>query len=83
MTAPTLFPYQQRGASFLAERRAAILADDMGLGKTIQAVTAADKVQASLAGTATTIASGLGRWMKSGWCRATPERQAGSEPASV
>jgi SNF2 family DNA or RNA helicase len=42
-----LFPYQLTGADFLAERRAAILGDAMGLGKTIQAIVAADRIEAT------------------------------------
>jgi len=41
-----LFPYQQEGATFLAERRTAYLADDPGLGKSAQAVTACLQVGA-------------------------------------
>ncbi len=41
---PTLRPYQQTGAKFLADRRFAILGDKMGLGKTPQALTAALKL---------------------------------------
>lgn len=37
-----LFPFQQIGAKFLAERRFALLADEMGLGKTPQAIRACD-----------------------------------------
>jgi SWI/SNF-related matrix-associated actin-dependent regulator 1 of chromatin subfamily A len=43
---PALFPFQQRGAAFLAERRAAILGDAMGLGKTVQAIEATRIVNA-------------------------------------
>jgi len=35
-----LAPFQEQGALFLSQRRAAYLADDMGLGKTIQAIRA-------------------------------------------
>lgn len=37
----TPYPYQWRGAEFLAQRGRALLADEMGLGKTIQAILAA------------------------------------------
>jgi len=37
-----LYPYQMRGALFLAYRGRAILGDDMGLGKTVQALAAAE-----------------------------------------
>jgi superfamily II DNA or RNA helicase len=36
-----LYPFQLKGAAFLASRGRALLADDMGLGKTIQAIAAA------------------------------------------
>ena len=36
-----LYPFQMKGATFLASRGRALLADDMGLGKTIQAIAAA------------------------------------------
>lgn len=39
-------PYQTDGASFLASRKAALLADEPGLGKTLQAIRACDEVQA-------------------------------------
>jgi SNF2 family DNA or RNA helicase len=42
----TLFPYQQAGADFLADRTKALLADGMGLGKTAQAIVAANKIGA-------------------------------------
>lgn len=42
----SLFPYQQVGASWLAERGRAYLADEMGLGKTPQAIVAADRALA-------------------------------------
>ncbi len=38
--------YQNTGAKFLASKKCALLADEMGLGKTIQAIMAADKVEA-------------------------------------
>lgn len=41
-----LFPYQDTGATFLAQRQKALLADTMGLGKSAQAITACDKVGA-------------------------------------
>lgn len=41
-----LFPYQVLGASFLAERKRALLADDMGLGKSATAIAACDAVGA-------------------------------------
>jgi SNF2 family DNA or RNA helicase len=37
-----LLPFQQRGVSFLARRRRAILADQQGLGKTRQSIVWAD-----------------------------------------
>lgn len=40
------FPYQEKGAEFLAARFRGYLFDDMGLGKSAQAILAADKVQA-------------------------------------
>ena len=39
-------PYQAEGASFLASRKAALLADDPGLGKSKQAIDACDIVRA-------------------------------------
>jgi SNF2 family DNA or RNA helicase len=36
-----LFPFQETGAVFLYERKAALLADEQGLGKTVQALAAA------------------------------------------
>jgi SWI/SNF-related matrix-associated actin-dependent regulator of chromatin subfamily A-like protein 1 len=42
----TLMPYQQIGATFLANRRDAMLADDPGLGKSAQAIRACDLIQA-------------------------------------
>lgn len=36
-----LFPYQETGAAFLAQKGRALLADDMGLGKSAQAIRAA------------------------------------------
>lgn len=42
----TLYPYQETGAAFLAERPRAFLADEMGLGKTRQAIEAANRVGA-------------------------------------
>lgn len=36
-----LYPYQEKGADWLASRSAALLADEMGLGKTPQAIHAA------------------------------------------
>ena len=41
-----LFPYQEDGAEFLSDRRAAMIADPPGLGKTAQAITGVDKVDA-------------------------------------
>lgn len=38
-----LYPYQRKGAGFLAPLPAAVLADDMGVGKTCQAVAACDE----------------------------------------
>lgn len=43
---PTLYPYQQEGARFLAERPVAACWDGPGLGKTPQAIAAADLVEA-------------------------------------
>jgi SWI/SNF-related matrix-associated actin-dependent regulator 1 of chromatin subfamily A len=43
---PDLFPYQLKGAEFLASARNAILADEMGLGKSAQAITAAERIGA-------------------------------------
>ncbi len=37
-----LYPYQMRGAVFLACRGRCILGDDMGLGKTVQTLAAAE-----------------------------------------
>lgn len=37
-----LYPYQRRGALFVARAGRALLADDMGLGKTIQAIAAVE-----------------------------------------
>lgn len=37
-----LYPYQQTGAQWLAERPRALLGDKMGLGKTVQAIEAAN-----------------------------------------
>lgn len=37
-----LYPYQQKGVSFLQGRQAALLFDEMGLGKTVQAIKAAN-----------------------------------------
>lgn len=41
------FPYQVKGADFLAQRQHAFLADGMGLGKSRQAIMAADYVGAT------------------------------------
>lgn len=41
-----LFPYQEIGAKFLSERRAACLFDEMGIGKSAQAIRACDLVKA-------------------------------------
>lgn len=41
-----LYPYQDEGIAFLAAHATAYLADDPGLGKTVQAVRAADEVDA-------------------------------------
>lgn len=41
-----LYPYQRRGAWWLAQRRRAMLADDAGLGKTLQALAACTLVGA-------------------------------------
>src|SRR6185312_17357560 len=38
-----LFPFQDKGADFLAERHRALLLDAPGLGKTVQAITAAER----------------------------------------
>ncbi len=40
------YPFQEIGARFLADRRAAALLDEMGLGKTVQALLAMDLVGA-------------------------------------
>jgi len=45
MTTP-LFPYQQTGAAFLAQKGRALLADEPGLGKTAQAIAACDSLGA-------------------------------------
>ncbi|MFO7173485.1 MAG: DEAD/DEAH box helicase [Bacillota bacterium] len=37
---PPLYPFQEEGARFLAERPAALLCDEMGLGKSVQAIVA-------------------------------------------
>jgi SNF2 family DNA or RNA helicase len=42
----TLYPFQESGVTFFAERRVGFLLDDMGLGKSAQAITAADRVKA-------------------------------------
>lgn len=42
----TLYPYQETGAAWLAERPRALLADDPGLGKTATAIVAARRVGA-------------------------------------
>lgn len=41
-----IYPYQQAGVEWLAERRTAFLADEMGLGKTVQAIRGADIIGA-------------------------------------
>lgn len=41
-----LFPYQLEGAQWLSTKRFALLADEMGLGKTVQAISAADTLNA-------------------------------------
>ena len=41
-----LFPYQETGAGWLAERSKALLADPMGLGKSAQAIAACDQIGA-------------------------------------
>lgn len=41
-----LFPYQETGAAFLAQKGRALLADDMGLGKSAQAIRACDALGA-------------------------------------
>lgn len=41
-----LYPYQERGVTFLASKKRAYLADEMGLGKTVQAIVAARRVEA-------------------------------------
>lgn len=43
---PSRYPFQDIGVDFLAARKVALLADDMGLGKTVQAIGAADRVDA-------------------------------------
>lgn len=43
---PVLYPYQDQGSDWLAERSAGYLGDDPGLGKTAQIITAADRVDA-------------------------------------
>lgn len=42
-----LYPFQEEGAKFLAERKSALLADEMGLGKTIQAIIACNHLRAN------------------------------------
>ncbi|MDE1906745.1 MAG: DEAD/DEAH box helicase [Rhodospirillales bacterium] len=44
--AEKLYPYQEYGAKFLAERETALLADAPGVGKTAQFIVAADQIQA-------------------------------------
>jgi len=41
-----LFPYQEQGFKWLSTKKRALLADEMGLGKTVQAIKAADAVEA-------------------------------------
>jgi SWI/SNF-related matrix-associated actin-dependent regulator of chromatin subfamily A-like protein 1 len=41
-----LYPYQQVGSAWLATKINAMLLDPMGLGKTVQAIRAADRIQA-------------------------------------
>jgi len=41
-----LFPYQEEGAKFLAERHRGLLCDAPGLGKTVQGITAANMIGA-------------------------------------
>jgi SNF2 family DNA or RNA helicase len=45
----SLFPYQNEGAAFLAERKLALLADEMGLGKTVQAIHGLERIHAKRA----------------------------------
>lgn len=42
----TLYPFQEIGRDFLANRENAILADDMGLGKTVQAIEGSKRIKA-------------------------------------
>jgi SNF2 family DNA or RNA helicase len=42
----SLYPFQREGAAWLALHHVALLADDMGLGKTLQAISAADMIEA-------------------------------------
>lgn len=41
-----LYPYQEEGISWLAQRLTAFLADEMGLGKSVEAIRAADRIKA-------------------------------------
>lgn len=43
---PDLYPFQERGARWLATKRVGYLADEMGLGKTVQAIRAFDEIGA-------------------------------------
>lgn len=60
---PDLFPYQQEGARFLADRTRAYLADEPGLGKSAQAIRACDMVEAQH------ILVGCPASLKSNWAR--------------
>ena len=42
----TPYPFQTQGIDWLTTRREALLADTMGLGKSMQALCAADKIDA-------------------------------------
>jgi len=45
----TLFPYQDEGSLWLANKKFALLADEMGLGKTVQAIRGLDRIRARTA----------------------------------
>ena len=58
---PTLEPYQEEGARFLAARRLAYLGDEMRLGKTPQSIAALDQVGAQTV-IIVTVAVGVFNW---------------------